>query len=73
MIQVYTWYKEGYRVPYPSTLHVTVKGIIPPSEIEPAARSMFPTQREKGQAHLLMLDDEGGEQTLDTSVPMRSG
>ena len=44
-LEVYTWYKAGARVPYSSTLYVTLKGIVPPDNVEPAARSMFPTQR----------------------------
>lgn len=39
ILQVFQWFKSAYRVPYPSTLYVTVKGIIPPDTIEPSSRS----------------------------------
>ena len=44
VFQVYTWWKLYPRDRYPSTLYVTVKGIIPPAELEPAARSLVATQ-----------------------------
>ncbi|XP_052095753.1 jouberin-like isoform X1 [Mytilus californianus] len=46
--EVYQWWKSSQRRPYPSTVYVTLKGITPPDEVEPALRSMFATQKEEG-------------------------
>ncbi|KAI8787355.1 jouberin [Biomphalaria glabrata] len=46
--EVYQWWKFGQRVPYPSTLYVTLKSIETPQEVSPAMRSMFATQKELG-------------------------
>ena len=45
----FLWWKQATRKPYPSTLYVTLKGITPPREVEPAERSLFATQEEKGR------------------------
>ncbi|KAH9498473.1 Jouberin [Bulinus truncatus] len=46
--EVYQWWKSGQRLPYPSTLYVTLKSIESPPEVSPAMRSMFATQKELG-------------------------
>ncbi|EDO41300.1 predicted protein, partial [Nematostella vectensis] len=38
VLEVYHWWKLARRVPYPSTLYVTLKGIIPPKEVDPGLR-----------------------------------
>ena len=43
--QVYQWWKSTKRVPYPSTLYVTLKGVQPPKTIDPSLRSMFAIQQ----------------------------
>ncbi|XP_046556867.1 LOW QUALITY PROTEIN: jouberin-like [Haliotis rubra] len=48
-IELYQWWYSLPRVAYPSTLYITLKGITPPDEVEPAARSMFATQEERGR------------------------
>ncbi|XP_065922685.1 jouberin isoform X2 [Magallana gigas] len=48
-LEVYQWWSSMKREPYPSTLYVTIKGIRPPRDVEPALmRSMFATQEEVG-------------------------
>ncbi|CAH1775536.1 unnamed protein product, partial [Owenia fusiformis] len=48
-LDVYQWWKTpGSRINYPATLYVTAKPIVPPSEVEPAPRSMYATQEERG-------------------------
>lgn len=47
--EVYQWWLSSSRVPYPSTLYVTVKGIKPPKHVDAAGRSMFAVQEEKGK------------------------
>nr|XP_022332539.1 jouberin-like isoform X2 [Crassostrea virginica] len=48
-LEVYQWWRSMKREPYPSTLYVTIKGIRPPRDVEPALmRSMFATQEEVG-------------------------
>jgi hypothetical protein len=42
--EVYHWWTSPSRLPYPSTLYVTVKGIKPPKDIDAAGRSMFAVQ-----------------------------
>ncbi|KAL4236261.1 Jouberin [Mactra antiquata] len=49
MEAAYIWWKEAPRKAYPSTLYVTLKGITPPREVEPAERSLFATQEERGR------------------------
>ncbi|GFO18892.1 abelson helper integration site 1 [Plakobranchus ocellatus] len=46
--EVYQWWKSRSRVPYPSTLYITLKSIDPPQEVSGATRSMFATQKELG-------------------------
>ncbi|XP_076440565.1 jouberin-like [Babylonia areolata] len=46
--EVYNWWKSQQRSPYPSTLYVTLKSIVPPDNVEPSLRSMFATQQEQG-------------------------
>ena len=49
-MKVYKWWKSSAtRMSYPSTLYVTVKGIIPPEAMEAATRSMFPIQAVSGR------------------------
>lgn len=48
LIEAYQWWKSPQRVPYPSTLYVTLKSIVPPDNVEPSSRSMFATQQEQG-------------------------
>ncbi|CAH3016658.1 unnamed protein product [Porites evermanni] len=48
-VEVYQWWKQARRVPYPSTLYVTLKGVQPPKTIDPSLRSMFAIQQEKGK------------------------
>jgi jouberin len=47
--QVVSWWKStaGQRIPYPSTLYVTVKPITGPMPVDPAQRSMCATQQEQ--------------------------
>ncbi|XP_052257208.1 jouberin-like isoform X2 [Dreissena polymorpha] len=45
----FLWWKNCPRKPYPSTLYLTLKGITPPSQVEPAERSLFATQEERGR------------------------
>ncbi|XP_057305482.1 jouberin-like [Hydractinia symbiolongicarpus] len=47
-IEIFQWWKYGTRVKYSSTLYVTVKGVLPPQDMNPATRSMFPLQEERG-------------------------
>ncbi|KAI0209499.1 Jouberin [Lamellibrachia satsuma] len=54
-VEVYQWWKRCRLNKYPSTIYVTVKGIIPPKEVEPAARSMFATQGERGTVEFNQL------------------
>nr|XP_039271437.1 jouberin-like isoform X1 [Styela clava]XP_039271438.1 jouberin-like isoform X1 [Styela clava] len=42
------WWLNHPRQRYPSTLHVTVKPIVPPSSVAASSRSMFATQPEEG-------------------------
>lgn len=49
IVEVYQWWKSTKRVPYPSTLYVTLKGVQPPKTIDPSLRSMFAIQQEKGK------------------------
>ncbi len=39
--EIYTIYKNGPRVKYPASLHVTIKSILPPSSFQPGIRSLF--------------------------------
>ncbi|KAK7492879.1 hypothetical protein BaRGS_00015826 [Batillaria attramentaria] len=48
LIEPYQWWKSPQRIPYPSTLYVTFKSIVPPDNVEPSTRSMFATQQEQG-------------------------
>ncbi|KAK6171988.1 hypothetical protein SNE40_018397 [Patella caerulea] len=48
-VEIYQWWYSATRTPYPSTLYVTLKGISAPDMVEPASRSMFPTQEEIGK------------------------
>lgn len=43
--QIFQWYQDKSKIAYPSTLYVTLKGIVPPSSVQPAVRSMFATQK----------------------------
>ena len=45
LVQVYHWWKSHQRTAYPSTLYVTLKSIVPPDNIEPSLRAMFPLQQ----------------------------
>nr|XP_006825179.1 PREDICTED: jouberin-like [Saccoglossus kowalevskii] len=47
-VEVYQWWLNLPRQPYPSTLYVTLKGLQPPNNIQPAVRSFFATQEEEG-------------------------
>ena len=42
--QVYTWWRAGKRELYPSTLHVTLRGVLPPPSVEPGLRSFTALQ-----------------------------
>lgn len=39
--EIYTLYKNGPRLKYPASLHVTVKSILPPGSFEPGIRSLY--------------------------------
>jgi jouberin len=39
--EVYHLYKMGPRIKYPSSLHITVKSILPPHSFQPGIRSMY--------------------------------
>ncbi|XP_065062280.1 jouberin-like [Rhopilema esculentum] len=56
-LEIFSWWQSTERVPYPSTLYVTVKGIRPPESIDAAARSMFPIQEERGTLTYEQLND----------------
>ncbi|WAR23286.1 AHI1-like protein [Mya arenaria] len=45
----FLWWKLCPRKSYPSTLYITLKGIRPPRDVEPAERSLFATQEERGR------------------------
>nr|XP_054754386.1 jouberin-like [Lytechinus pictus] len=47
-VDVFQWWENIHRQPYPATLYVTVKSIKPPQDINPATRSLFATQEERG-------------------------
>ncbi|XP_030836155.1 jouberin isoform X2 [Strongylocentrotus purpuratus] len=47
-LDVFQWWENIHRQPYPATLYVTVKSIKPPQDVDPAARSLFATQEERG-------------------------
>ncbi|XP_074640564.1 jouberin-like isoform X2 [Tubulanus polymorphus] len=47
-VEVFQWWFYGPKFHYPSTMYVTVKGLIPPDTVQPAIRSMFATQKEAG-------------------------
>ncbi|ELT92642.1 hypothetical protein CAPTEDRAFT_228034 [Capitella teleta] len=66
-LEIFQWWKSKQRIPYPSSIYVTVKGIVPPIEVEPAARSMFATQEERGR---LTYDEL--QRTLDGGVSKAS-
>lgn len=51
--QVYQWWKQAKRVPYPSTLYVTLKGVQPPKSVDPSLRSMFAIQQVCGLSYRL--------------------
>lgn len=42
--QVFSWWRSGKREPYPSTLHVTLRDVLPPAVVEPNLRSFTPLQ-----------------------------
>ncbi|XP_071954394.1 jouberin-like isoform X2 [Antedon mediterranea] len=48
-VDVYQWWSNIARQPYPSTLYITLKPITTPGNVEPAFRSMFATQKEQGR------------------------
>ena len=56
-VPVYQYWKYCVRRSYPSSLYVTVKSILPPETIEPAVRSMFPTQKEQGTMTMKQIQD----------------
>ncbi len=41
MPEIYALYKNGPRLKYPASLHVTVKSILPPGSFEPGIRSLY--------------------------------
>lgn len=46
MMQVFQWWKlDRRRIPYPSTLYVTLKGVLPPKDIASGLRSMYAIQQ----------------------------
>ncbi|XP_059177795.1 jouberin-like isoform X2 [Physella acuta] len=65
--EVYQWWKSGQRVPYPSTLYVTLKSIESPKEVSGGMRSMFATQKELGNMSykdLKTMNWSGKEKTI---------
>ncbi|XP_064605140.1 jouberin-like [Liolophura sinensis] len=48
-VELYQWWETATRRPYPSTLYVTLKGITPPSTVQPSMRSLYATQEEVGK------------------------
>ncbi|XP_022089435.1 jouberin-like isoform X2 [Acanthaster planci] len=48
-LDVYQWWQNISRQPYPSTLYVTVKAVKTPDKVEPAVRSLYATQEEQGR------------------------
>ncbi|KAK3744974.1 hypothetical protein QZH41_008499, partial [Actinostola sp. cb2023] len=48
-LEIFHWWNQSRRVSYPSTLYVTLKGVVPPKKLEPALRSMYAIQQEKGK------------------------
>ncbi|XP_041358926.1 jouberin-like [Gigantopelta aegis] len=74
MTELFQWWSGTTRVTYPSTLYVTLKGIKPPEDIEPAGRSMYAIQEEKGRMTFEDLKSmHWGTRTKDDSKrPMAS-
>ena len=56
-IPVYQYWKYSVRRAYPSSLYVSVKSILPPDTVEPAVRSMFPTQEERGTMTMIQIQE----------------
>ncbi|XP_071808073.1 jouberin-like isoform X3 [Asterias amurensis] len=48
-LDVYQWWMNTTRHPYPSTLYITVKAVKTPDQVQPAVRSLFATQEEQGK------------------------
>lgn len=47
--EIYNIYKNGPRLKYPASLHVTVKAILPPGSFEPGIRSLYTFNENKNQ------------------------
>lgn len=56
-VPVFQYWKYCVRRSYPSSLYVTIKSILPPDVIEPAVRSMFPNQEERGTMTMRQIQD----------------
>ncbi|KAL8612119.1 hypothetical protein ACOMHN_013998 [Nucella lapillus] len=55
--EVYHWWKSHQRSPYPSTLYITLKSIVPPDNVEPSLRSMFATQQASLEQGVMTYED----------------
>ncbi len=56
--EVYTIYKNGPRVKYPASLHVTIKSILPPNSFQPGIRSLFSLNQSQLQAATEVHDSD---------------
>lgn len=56
-VPVYQYWKYSVRRSYPSSLYVSIKSILAPETVEPAVRSMFPTQEERGTMTMKQIQE----------------
>ncbi|XP_038057732.1 jouberin-like isoform X2 [Patiria miniata] len=71
-LDVYQWWLNISRQPYPSTLYATVKAVKTPDKVEPAVRSLFATQKEQGKmtySELKKSINWGTKLNKDTKAP----
>ncbi|GLH03079.1 WD repeat-containing protein 82 [Gryllus bimaculatus] len=65
---VYSWWSHQVWERYPATLYVTVKGVIPPENIQPALRSQVVLQQEKTSDVLEFYKPQDGENASKSSI-----
>ncbi|KAK7792381.1 hypothetical protein R5R35_007733 [Gryllus longicercus] len=65
---VYSWWSHQVWERYPATLYVTVKGVIPPENIQPALRSQVVLQQEKTSDVLEFYKSQDGENASKSSI-----
>lgn len=65
--EIYYLYKNGPRLKYPASLHVTVKSILPPSSFEPGIRSLYSLNENHRQTNLGNKNQESKDDNQFTS------